>query len=95
MEVLLNVLKYVSQFSIITGLLLLIYWFNYTEEGSKVWKIKMKRLDAQQLSEKEKQLSDLNFISLVKQGSLLFKAWVILVSIFLLTILMLSAIIIL
>lgn len=79
----------VSISSIVLGGSLCLYWFQFTEEGKKFWRTKMKNLNMQELDEQEKEvhiskLSDL--IRVIKNGSTLLKLWVFFDAIFFLSI---------
>lgn len=75
------ILSWISQSSIIIGGVLSVYWFQYTEEGKKFWRTKIKNLNMKELNDEEQGVSP-SKIHAIKNGSLLLKLWLLLYLVF-------------
>lgn len=74
--------------SILAGALS-VYWFQFTDEGKKFWRTKIKRLNMEELQEEEKEVTFSNLsglIKIIKKSSTLLKLWLFFYAMFFLSI---------
>ncbi|MBX0356872.1 hypothetical protein [Halobacillus sp. Nhm2S1] len=96
MDTFLIILNYLMQGSLVIGGALLIYWFQYTEEGKRHWERKIKRLNDKTTSRKGgggpvKKTG--NIIRFLKEQSLLLNVSLYLLMIFFVSLLLMGAIV--
>ncbi|MGP4039570.1 hypothetical protein ACTWP4_06680 [Gracilibacillus sp. D59] len=79
----------VSISSIVLGGTLSVYWFQFTDEGKKFWRTKIKRLNMEELQEEEKEVTYSNLRGLIRiiiNGSILLKLWLFFYAMFFLSV---------
>ncbi|WP_163538423.1 hypothetical protein [Gracilibacillus sp. YIM 98692] len=78
----------ISISSIVLAGTLSVYWFQFTDEGKKFWRTKIKRINMEELQEEEKAVtfSDLRgLIKVIKSSSTLLKLWLFFYALFFLS----------